>query len=143
MQVERVTAEEAKRLLDDGYTYVDVRTELEYAAGHPVGAKNVPVMCRVDGRMAPNGMFLDVMLVTYATDAKLVVGCASGARSKNAIRQLVEAGYTGLVDVRPGFAGIRNAFGQVTEKGWAAEGFPTELVTAGGSYEELKSKLAE
>ena len=43
----RLSPSEAKQLVDEGWVYLDVRTEAEYAAGHPVGARNVPVMLAV------------------------------------------------------------------------------------------------
>ena len=47
--IPRVSPQEAKKLIDEGYTYLDVRTEVEYAAGHAVGAHNVPVMILTAG----------------------------------------------------------------------------------------------
>jgi rhodanese-related sulfurtransferase len=138
--VKRVSAEEGKQLVDDGYTYVDVRTEEEYAAGHPVGAMNVPFMLSVGGRMTPNADFLTVMTAAFPKNSKLLVGCAAGARSAKATAALATEGYLDLVDLRPGFGGVRNPFGQVVEKGWQASGLPVELVTSGGSYAEIKSR---
>lgn len=137
---ERVSTDEAKRLIDEGYTYVDVRTPSEYAAGHPVGAYNVPVMLSVDGRMSPNPDFLRVIQAVFPTDARLVVGCAAGKRSMAAAQKLQAAGFSALVEMRAGYSGVRDPFGQVTEKGWSAAGLPTELTTAGASYDDLLKK---
>src|SRR6187402_2299132 len=38
-----ISAEEAQRLLGQGYTYVDVRSESEFVEGHAPGALNVPL----------------------------------------------------------------------------------------------------
>ncbi len=130
MGVERVGVEAAKRLLDDGYRYVDVRTPEEYAAGHPVGARNVPCMLRVSGALADNPAFVPLMQARYGSDSRLVLGCASGQRSAVAASKLAEAGFTALVEMRPGYVGIRDPFGQVVEQGWAAAGLPTELTAA-------------
>lgn len=138
MDVERVGTREAMRLLDDGYRYVDVRTPEEYAAGHPAGARNVPFMLRIDGRLSENEAFVAVMQRAYAAEAPLVIGCATGQRSLAAAKQLLAAGFATIVELRPGYAGIRDPFGQVLEKGWLAEGLPTELTTEGGSYEEVR-----
>ncbi len=139
-EVRRVSIEEGKQLLDEGYTYVDVRTEEEYAAGHAAGAVNVPVMLPGPGRMVPNADFAAVMRAAFPTDAKLLVGCAAGARSAKAAALLAAEGYTNLADLRAGFGGAKNAFGQVVEKGWQAAGMPTELATAGGSYGAIKQR---
>lgn len=139
----RVSTDEAKRLIDEGYTYVDVRTPAEYAAGHPVGAHNVPVMLSVNGRMSDNPDFVRVMCAAFPNDTRLVVGCAAGKRSVAAAQKLQEAGFSELVEMRAGYSGVRDPFGQVTEKGWAAAGLPTELTTAGASYGEILDKTAE
>ncbi len=43
MPITRLPPDEAKAKLDEGFTYVDVRTEEEFEEGHPEGAVNVPV----------------------------------------------------------------------------------------------------
>ena len=137
----RVSPAEAKKLIDEeGYEYVDVRSEPEYAAGHPTGARNVPIMHAGPGGMQPNPEFLQVMQALYPKDAKIVVGCRSGQRSLRAAETLAGAGYTNVVDQRAGYEGARNAFGGVVEPGWTTNGLPTETTTAGGSYAELKAK---
>ena len=39
-EVRQVSPEEAQALLSEGYRYVDVRSEREFAEGHPAGAFN-------------------------------------------------------------------------------------------------------
>jgi rhodanese-related sulfurtransferase len=142
-EIKRVSPEEAKKLVEEGYVYVDVRTEPEYAAGHPAGAVNVPVMHPAARGMAPNPDFLEVATALFPKDAKLVVGCRSGQRSMRAAEMLVAAGYTSVVDQRAGYDGARNAFGAVTEPGWAPSGLPTETSTPGGSYPEQRAKAGK
>ena len=106
MNIRRISPAEAHALMrDEGYVYLDVRTQAEFAAGRPPG---------------------DACAQAFSRDAKLVLGCRSGQRSMRAAEALLGAGYTGLVEQRAGFEGARNAFGQVTEKGWLAEGLPVE-----------------
>jgi rhodanese-related sulfurtransferase len=124
--IRRVSAPEAAELLAQGYQYVDVRTEGEYAAGHPKGAHNVPFMLAANPGMKPNPEFLKLMEARYPKDQKLVVGCQAGGRSFKACQALAAAGYGDVVDVRPGYGGVRNAFGRVTEPGWAASNLPIE-----------------
>lgn len=141
MAITRHSPQEAKKLIDEqGYTYVDVRTEQEYAAGHPAGAVNVPVMLAAAGGMQPNPDFMKVMGGAFAKDAKIVVGCKSGARSMRAAEMLTNAGFTGVVDQRAGFEGPRDPSGKLIEQGWAPAGLPVENATAGGSYAEIKQK---
>ncbi|MSP24196.1 MAG: rhodanese-like domain-containing protein [Myxococcales bacterium] len=134
----RVSAHEGAALLLEGYAYLDVRTEEEYAAGHPTGAFNVPFMHSGAGRYVPNPEFSAVVAAAFPKDAKLVVGCAAGGRSLKAAQALMAAGHTQVVDLRPGYGGVKNAFGQLVEPGWRAAELPIETVTAGRSYPELR-----
>lgn len=139
--IPRHSPQEAHKLItEQGYTYVDVRTENEYAVGHPAGAVNVPVMLAASGGMQPNPDFMPVMSALFAKDAKLVIGCKSGARSQRAAEMLASAGFSAVVDQRAGFEGPRDPSGRIIEQGWAPAGLPIETATPGGSYAEQKSK---
>ena len=124
--IPRLSPAEAQEKLSAGYTYVDVRTEEEFAAGHPAGAYNVPFLVSASGSMAPNPDFLAVMKAVFPKDQKLVLGCRSGGRSLRAAEALVAEGYSAVVDQRAGWDGARDAFGAVTEPGWSRVGLPTE-----------------
>jgi rhodanese-related sulfurtransferase len=141
--IKRVSPTEAKQLLDEGWIYVDVRSEPEFAAGHPAGAQNVPIANPGPGGMAPNPDFVAVIQALYPKDTRLVLGCQAGGRSARAAATLDAAGFTNLVDQRAGWGGARDAFGQIAEPGWAAAGLPVETVTAGASYAELKKKAGK
>jgi rhodanese-related sulfurtransferase len=118
-------AQEAHGLIaEQGYVYLDVRTEEEFAQGHPAGAYNVPLMLRTAQGMQENPRFLEVVASAFAPDAKLVLGCRSGARSLTAANKLLAAGYRNLVEQRAGFGGQRDPFGRVVEPGWQAAGLP-------------------
>jgi len=139
--IRRVSPAEAKKLIDEeGYLYLDVRSEPEYAAGHPAGAQNLPLMHAGPGGMQPNPDFLNVAQAVFPRDTKLILGCRSGQRSMRAAEALIGAGYTDVIDQRAGFEGPRDPFGRVTEPGWGAAGLPVEQVTPGGSYAELRQK---
>ena len=112
---------------EGGYTYVDVRSVMEYEQGHAEGAHNVPLLHRdvQTGQMAPNVDFLVVMQANYASDAKLLIGCQVGGRSARAAQLLAAQGYTDVVNVKGGFGGHRDpATGQVVDEGWAPAGLP-------------------
>ena len=142
--IQRVSPAEAKRLIDEeGYVYLDVRSEPEYAAGHPAGAQNVPIMHAGPGGMTPNPEFLEVVQAAYPKDAKIVVGCKSGQRSMRAAEAMAAAGYTGVIDQRAGFEGPRDAFGSVVEPGWGPAGLPVEQATPGGAYAELRQRAGK
>lgn len=140
----RVTAQEAKQKLDEGYVYIDVRTEDEVDAGHPSGAFNVPVRVQTDTGMEPNEDFVAVMSACFPKDAKLVIGCKAGPRSLAASQLLVSAGFSDVVEQRAGFAGARDAFGKVVDVGWQAAGLPVSKdLEPGHSYEELKERAGK
>jgi rhodanese-related sulfurtransferase len=131
--IQRVSPEEAKALIDEGYAYVDVRTEAEFEAGHVPGAYNVPV----SRKSVPNPDFLAVIATHFAKDSRLIVGCQTGSRSQRAVNLLAEAGYTSLVELRTGFGGSRDAFGR-PEPGWSKKGLPIETGSPEGrSYASL------
>lgn len=125
---------------EQGYLYLDVRSEPEYAAGHPRGAQNLPIMHAGPAGMQPNPDFLAVAQALYPRDAKLILGCRSGQRSMRAAEVLINAGYTEVIDQRAGFDGPRDPFGKVLEAGWGPAGLPVEHSTPGGSYAELRKK---
>jgi rhodanese-related sulfurtransferase len=139
--VKRVVPAEAATLLDEGWAYLDVRSIPEFEEGHPVGAANVPLLHRLDGRMAPNPDFQRVVEANFAKDAKIVVGCKAGGRSLQAATLMEAAGYTSLIDMRGGFHGERDSFGRVSCAGWVDAGLPVETVApAGKTYEALAKK---
>ena len=55
MDIRQVTPREAYELLeqDPAAIYLDVRTEAEFEAGHPAGARNVPVVFFDPGARQP------------------------------------------------------------------------------------------
>ncbi|WP_020133874.1 rhodanese-like domain-containing protein [Streptomyces sp. 351MFTsu5.1] len=75
-------AEQARTRLDE-LTVIDVRTPAEYASGHLLGALNIPL--DHIRRALPE-------IRHAAGRGDVLVVCASGARSENACRLLVEQG---------------------------------------------------
>jgi len=140
---ERISPEDAlERMEDDGWAYLDVRTVAEFEGGHPEGAYNIPWKHQSGGGMVDNEDFLAVTEAAFPKDAKLIVGCKSGGRSRAAAEALVAAGFTNIVDQRAGYVGARNAFGQMDEAGWQTAGLPIgSEAEAGRDYESLKAKL--
>src|SRR3984957_12575342 len=89
-----------------GAIYLDVRTEGEFAQGHPSGAINVPVVfIKGPGQMEVNPDFVTVAEKVLPKATKLVVGCMAGGRSQRACEMLEEVGYGDLTNVRGGFGG--------------------------------------
>jgi rhodanese-related sulfurtransferase len=141
MAVKRISPDEARQLMEDGYTYLDVRSVPEYDQGHPTAAVNAPLLHMGPGGMAPNAEFVAVVAAAFAKDAKLVIGCKSGGRSQRAAMLLEGAGFENLVEMRGGWSGEADPMGRVVEKGWSVLGLPSSTApTPGGSWEELRGK---
>ncbi len=139
-ELKRVSPEDAKELLDQGYTYVDVRSEPEFEAGHVPGALNVPLLHKGPQGMTPNPDFLAVMESAFAKTERLIVGCKSGGRSLKAAQQLLGAGYQDIVDLRTGWEGSRDDFGR-PDPGWSRKDLPIETGNPDGQkYEDVKSR---
>ncbi len=121
--------------------YVDVRTEAEFAQGHPTGAINIPVVfIKGPGQMEPNDEFLAVAEKALPKDKKLVVGCMAGGRSQRACEIMEEAGYSDLTNVRGGFGGARDQSGRVVVPGWHDAGLPVSTDVGENSYKSLRGK---
>ena len=141
MAVKRISPEEARDLMDkDGYLYLDVRSVPEFAAGHPTGAYNVPLLDMGPAGMTANPDFLAVVQKAFPRDARLVVGCKAGGRSAKAVAALEQAGFTNLVDQRAGYDGAPLPTGGM-EPGWRPKGLPTSTDSAPErTYDGLKKR---
>lgn len=90
---------EAVRLINrEKAVLIDVCEPAEYAAGHAVGARNIPFGQLPDAKGLPTNKALP-----------LVVLCASGARAGRAVGILRKAGYEKAVSVAGGNAAWREA----------------------------------
>jgi rhodanese-related sulfurtransferase len=120
-----VSPGEAMGLLQRGYTYVDVRSEVEFALGRPQRSLNVPWQC-VDGdRLVDNPEFVEVMRAVFRTSDPLLIGCRSGNRSEAAVAVLRDHGFEHLAELLHGFEGARDDFGRRVP-GWRQSGLPCE-----------------
>jgi len=142
--MKEVTPQEAHELMknDKDYIYLDVRSVPEFDAGHPEGAINIPLMHYTPSTgMYPNQDFPSVIEGNFPKDAKLVVGCKSGARSAQACQILGQLGYTDVANMRGGYGGMFDNFGRVVEPGWSALNLPVSEESADTArYESLVAK---
>jgi rhodanese-related sulfurtransferase len=142
MPIKQVEPPEAYEILQNNpdAVYVDVRTEGEFAQGHPAGAINIPVVFLKPGAAPqPNDSFLEVAQKVLPQNKKLVVGCMAGGRSQRACEILEQAGYSDLTNVRGGFGGARDATGTVVVVGWREAGLPVAQ-DLDQSYRALRDK---
>lgn len=92
---------EAVRLLNrEKAVLIDVSEPAEYAAGHPGGARNVPLgqLNGANHKALPSNKTLPVVLV-----------CATGARSSRAVAVLKKAGYENVRTLSGGLGAWREA----------------------------------
>ena len=129
MDIRRLDPEEARQLLDsqEGYTYLDVRSEEEFAQGHVPGAVNIPVATSnpLGPGLVANPDFNKQVAAQLDKDSKIITACLRGGRSLKAAMMLTAEGYTGIVDMLGGYDAELDAVGNVVVEGWARRGFPT------------------
>jgi rhodanese-related sulfurtransferase len=94
-----VAATEAVRLINrEKGVLVDVSEPAEYAAGHAIGARNVPVGRLDVAKELPSNKALPLLLI-----------CPTGARAGRAAALLRKAGYENAQAVAGGLAAWREA----------------------------------
>ena len=145
MEPERIDVKQAREIMeaDKDAVYIDVRTEEEFAEGHPEGAINIPIgtpnplMQRID----PNADFLDVVRASVPEHTPIVVGCRAGPRAELAANVLSQNGYPKVRWILGGFHGMSDAMGMVVAPGWRELGFPESRdVGEGVGYSSLRKK---
>src|SRR3982751_2739213 len=110
----RIEPDEAAKLVEEGWTYLDVRSVAEFNEGHAPGAYNIPLLDFEQGRgLTPNPNFLLEVLAAFEPEQPLVVACKAGGRSLRAAAMLTESGFTNVVEMRGGFYGEVSPDGKV------------------------------
>ena len=102
---EQISGAEAKELMDSesGYIIIDARTQEEYDRGHIPGAILIPeyeIADRAEKELSDKNQLI-------------LVYCRSGRRSKIAAQNLLDLGYTNLIE----FGGILDYKGKVEKEG--------------------------
>jgi len=143
MSIKQAEPQQAHQILTSNpdAIYLDVRTEAEFAQGHPANAINVPVVfIKGPGQMELNGDFIEVVAKTLPREKKMVVGCLAGGRSQSACELLEAAGYTDLTNVRGGFGGVRDASGQIVTPGWLDSELPVSDEVGECGYQAMRRR---
>src|SRR5262245_38972200 len=145
MATKEITPQRAHDILtkDPSVVYIDVRTEREFANGHPLGAVNIPVAFPDPARgMMANLDFVKVVEANFPREKRIIVGCQAGPRSTAAAGLLQQAGSQEGSNVTGGFGGLRDQMGNVIAPGWANSGLPvSDDNGVGVNYESLKLKI--
>ena len=95
-----ITENEAKPLIENNAVIIDVRTGTEFSAGYIDGAINIPV----NNISSING--------SVDKDTVIILYCASGMRSSQAAKTLVDLGYTNVYNLD---GGLINWSGELVE----------------------------
>jgi len=144
MTIKEVTPQEAHDFLkaNRDAVYIDVRTEREFAGGHPAGAVNIPIAFPDPARgMMMNPDFVKIVEANFSREKKIIVGCQAGPRSNAAAGVLQQAGYQDVANMLGGFGGMRDQSGKVIAPGWSASGLPVSQDNGEGvSYASLAAK---
>jgi rhodanese-related sulfurtransferase len=144
MAIKEVTPQQAHDLLvaNADSVYIDVRTEREFANGHPAGAVNIPVAFPDPARgMTVNPDFVKVVEANFPREKMIIVGCQAGPRSNAAAGLLQQAGFQDVSNMLGGFGGMRDPMGTVIAPGWASAGLPVSDDNGEGvSYQSLAAK---
>jgi rhodanese-related sulfurtransferase len=144
MAIKEITPQQAHDILtkDPSVVYIDVRTEREFANGHPQGAVNIPVAFPDPARgMMMNENFVRVVEANFPREKNIIVGCQAGPRSNAAAGLLQQAGYQDVSNMLGGFGGMRDPMGTVVAPGWASSGLPVSNDNGEGvSYQSLSAK---
>lgn len=140
-----ITVPEARAAMerDPQTVYLDVRTEDEFADGHPEKAINIPI-----GNPNPatrmlemNQEFATVARAVLPLDTPLLVGCRTGPRAEAAAQVLANEGFTNLRWVYGGYVGITGPAGNRVAVGWLESGFPVSRdAEPGAAYQDLRKK---
>ena len=105
LEASEVKLPELQRMISDGEEFVllDVRTEEEYSSGYIPGAINIHYT-DLEARIGE---------LNLSPDAKIVMYCEAGVRSKKGAHALTQAGFTNIVDVTDGMVGWRRLGGEI------------------------------
>ena len=145
MAVKEITPNQAHDLLtaNSDAVYIDVRTEGEFANGHPQGAVNIPVAFPDPARgMMVNSDFVRVVEANFSREKKIILGCQAGPRSASAANMLQQAGFQDVSNLLGGFGGMRDPTGRMSAPGWASSGLPVSNDNGEGvSYQSLSAKV--
>jgi rhodanese-related sulfurtransferase len=99
-----VSAADAVRMINrEKAVLIDISEPAEYAAGHPVGARSVPLSSLETSRELPKNKSLPVVVV-----------CPTGTRAQRAVAQLKKLGFENATALAGGLAA------------WRAANLPTE-----------------
>ncbi len=128
-----------------GTVLLDVRSQAEFATGHPPGAINIPLYdLDAQGMMAANMDFPHVVAAIVPPAATVIVACKVGQRSAQAAELMTAMGYGDVANLAGGIHGFAGFLGQTAAPGWIGCGLPvTHEITPEAAYPSLKARADE
>jgi len=114
-----VTPERSAELVADGVRVIDVRTPGEYEMSHIEGAENVPMNT------------LAQAAANWDRGEPLLVYCATGARSSDAVRFLADQGFANVYHLAAGIVAYQGVLASGTDQVEIA-GSPEDVVPGDG-----------
>lgn len=98
-KIPEVSAEEVKKAIDTEQKFIllDVRTQQEYEKGHIVGSLLLPL----------DNVFEKVTSTIPDRTRKIYVYCLSGSRSAQAVKTMIDLGYTNVYTMSHGLLSWR------------------------------------
>lgn len=85
---ETIDSNVAMDLIENNAVIIDVRSSEEYDTGHIENSINIPVD--------------SISTIEYDKDTVIIVYCATGMRSSNAAKTLIDLGYTNVYNLDGG-----------------------------------------
>ena len=79
-----------------------------------------------------NNTFVSSVEGRFQKTERLIIGCQKGGRSSRAASVLVDQGFTHILEMRGGYVGETDPFGNITFPGWCAKGYPTSTESSPG-----------
>jgi len=108
-EIENVTVEEAKRMIENEDVFVlDVRTPSEFNSSHIEGATLIPVTNAFGSNLNRDSL-LEARINEVPRNEKILVYCRSGHRSTLASTILIDAGYSRVYNMEGGINAWINA----------------------------------
>ncbi|GAB4851552.1 Rhodanese-like domain-containing protein 9, chloroplastic [Ancistrocladus abbreviatus] len=130
-EVNYVNAEEAKKLVAEGYAVVDVRDKTQFERAHIKSCYHVPLFIENQDNdfgtiikrtvhnnfsgllfglafTKPNPDFLQSVKGQFSPESKLLLVCQEGLRSAAAARRLEEAGFQDIACLTPGLKSVKS-----------------------------------
>uniref|UniRef100_A0A0D9VCD9 Rhodanese domain-containing protein n=1 Tax=Leersia perrieri TaxID=77586 RepID=A0A0D9VCD9_9ORYZ len=99
-----IDAGEVREFMSSGHHYLDVRLAKDFDKAHADGARNISYYLSVTpSGKEKNPHFVDEVAALFSKDEHLIVGCNTGVRSRLATKDLLDAGFKNVRNLKGGY----------------------------------------